>query len=70
MKKKLTNINWIGLEQGSATTKMQAMQQNTGPAYPSSAKVKRDFNAIDKELDKVLAKEGVEGDSALNGLFK
>jgi hypothetical protein len=46
------------------------MQSSSGPAYPSSAKVKRDFNAIDKELDKVLSKDGAEGDSALNGLFK
>ena len=70
MKKALDNINWIGLEQGSATSKVQAMQSSSGPAYPSSAKVKRDFNAIDKELDKVLSKDGAEGDSALNGLFK
>ena len=46
------------------------MQNSVLPSYPSSAKVKRDFNAIDKELDKVLSKEGGEGDSALNSLFK
>jgi hypothetical protein len=70
MKKKLENINWIGLESGSATTRVEALQNTALPSYPSSAKVKRDFNAIDKELDKMLSKEGAEGDSALNGLFK
>jgi suppressor of G2 allele of SKP1 len=70
IKKKLENINWIGLESGSATTLLEKMQNNVVPAYPSSSKVKRDFNAIDKELDKMLSKEGGEGDSALNGLFK
>lgn len=70
IKKKVDNINWIGLEHGSASTRVEAMQNNSLPSYPSSAKVKRDFNAIDKELDKILAKEGGEGDAALNTLFK
>ena len=70
IKKKVDNINWIGLERGSASTRVEAMQNSVLPAYPSSAKVKKDFNAIDKELDRVLAKEGGEGDAALNTLFK
>lgn len=70
IKKKSEKINWGGLESGSATTLLEKMQNNVVPAYPSSSKVKRDFNAIDKELDKMLSKESTEGDSALNGLFK
>ena len=40
------------------------------PAYPSSSKKKRDWNALDKEIESELANDKPEGDAALNGLFK
>ena len=40
------------------------------PSYPSSSKVKRDWSALDKEIEKEIADDKPEGDAALNGLFK
>lgn len=41
-----------------------------GPAYPSSSKKKKNWDAIDKEIEKEIANDKPEGDQALNGLFK
>jgi len=40
------------------------------PSYPSSSKTKRNWDNIDKEIEKQTAKDKPEGDEALNGLFK
>jgi len=41
-----------------------------GPSYPTSSKIKKDWSAIDREIEKDMSKEKPEGDAALNGLFK
>jgi hypothetical protein len=62
------SITWKGLEMGSGSTPTMMTSNTSGPAYPSSAKVKRDWSAVDSEMEKAMGKD--DGDSALNGLFK
>ena len=41
----------------------QALEAGWAPSYPSSSKVKKDWNKIDKECDELLKDEG--GDPAM-----
>ena len=63
----------MGIEQGSSglpSTAGVSAPVNTGvPSYPSSSKKKRDWSAVDKEMEKESGGKP-EGDEALNGLFK
>lgn len=71
-KKAAEDLNWRALEAGSGGAMAIPAQAATGPkpSYPSSSKVKRDWTALDKEIESELSKDKPEGDQALNGLFK
>merc|ERR1712098_763173 len=58
---KVGAVNWTALEKVAVA---KAPTQ-----YPSS-KGKRDWNAIDKDCEKELSSEKLEGDESLNKLFK
>jgi len=67
LKKVDTTLQWSGLESGAA----QAVISHTSTAaYPSSNKSKKNWAAIDKEIERDFAKEKPEGDAAMNDLFK
>ena len=70
LKKVDESITWKGLEMGSGSTPTMMASNTSGPSYPSSAKVKKDWDAVDNEMEKDMAKDKDDGDSALNGLFK
>ena len=73
-KKAAEDLNWRVLESSSATGGATAIpaQAASGPkpSYPSSSKVKRDWGALDREIENELKDDKPEGDAALNGLFK
>ena len=51
---------------------VQVASAGARPSYPTSSKVKKDWSALDREIESELAqdqKDGKGGD-ALNGLFK
>ena len=68
LKKADTTLNWSGIESGTATA--MPVPTQTQASYPSSNKVAKNWNAIDKEIDRDLNKEKPEGDAAMNDLFK
>lgn len=73
LKKQTDDMTWRALEQTAAGGAMAIPAQASSgpkPSYPSSSKVKRDWSALDKEIDKEIADDKPEGDAALNGLFK
>jgi len=72
LKKASDDLNWVVLEQSTSSVQAIPATASTGPrpSYPSSSKVKRDWNSLDKQIDSELSKEKPEGDAALNGLFK
>lgn len=74
-KKAAEDLNWRVLEISAAAGGItaipaQAASTGTGPSYPSSSKVKKDWGKIDKELTNEMKDDKPEGDAALNGLFK
>lgn len=40
------------------------------PTYPTSSKKAKNWDEIDREINKEMEKEKPEGDAALNSLFK
>lgn len=72
LKKTVDNVNWVTLEAQNVSGASAIPAAATGPvpAYPTSSKKKKDWGALDKEIEKELADEKPEGDAALNGLFK
>ena len=72
LKKATDDMTWRGLEQGTGAAQAIPAAAATGPkpSYPSSSKVKRDWSALDRDIEKELADDKPEGDAALNGLFK
>jgi len=66
LKKADTTLNWGGIETGAATPQPATQQAS----YPSSNKKAKNWDAIDKEIDRDLNKEKPEGDAAMNDLFK
>lgn len=74
VKKAAEDLNWRMLEASDASTGASAIPAQAAsagkPCYPTSSKTKKDWNAIDKEIDNELTAEKPEGDQALNGLFK
>ena len=66
VKKAAEDLNWRVLEAGSGANGVTAVPAQAasgpGPSYPSSSKVKRDWTALDKEIDSELAKDKPEGD--------
>lgn len=73
-KKQAEDLNWRVLEASASAGGVTAIPAQAasgpGPSYPSSSKVKKDWNAIDKEIETEIAGDKPEGDQALNGLFK
>jgi suppressor of G2 allele of SKP1 len=63
--KKNLGVQWSSLEKAKVVA-----AASDGPAYPSSSKVKRDWDQIDKDIEADFKKEKPEGDAALNNLFK
>jgi len=63
--KKSIGVQWRDLEKQA-----EAPSGLDQPQYPSSSKVKRDWNKIDQDIDAELKAEKPQGDEALNGLFK
>ncbi len=49
---------------------MAPLKNQSVPAYPTSSKNKKNWDKVDKEMDKEMSKEKPEGDIALNDLFK
>lgn len=73
LKKVSEDLNWRVLEGGSpggVSSIPVTVANGPAPSYPSSSKVKRDWDAIDKEIERETENEKPEGDAALNGLFK
>ena len=76
LKKAIENVNWISLEKGvevkpltiAAPITTNGVQKT--PSYPSSSKIKKNWDKIDKEITKEESKDKPEGDAALNALFK
>ena len=77
LKKVQEGVNWISLEPtkaGSAVTQAAAVAvQQPSPADPQKVRPyasNKNWDQIDREIQKDLDSEKPEGDSALNGLFK
>ena len=74
MKKQVENVNWMGIEKGGDTKTLATQIITTNapnvPSYPTSSKKKKNWDEIDREINKEMKNEKPEGDAALNGLFK
>ena len=66
IKKETEDVNWRTLEaqdEASANTAIPAqVTSGAKPSYPTSSKKKRDWNALDKEIEQELAQDKPEGD--------
>ena len=69
-------MNWVILEKGQEDKLKGAAQiptdnGETKPVnYPSSSKKPKNWDKIDKDIEKEMALEKPEGEAALNSLFK
>ena len=76
VKKATEDVNWRMLEAGSSSAVTQVPAQVTAaqgskPSYPSSSKVKRDWNAVDREIETELKKDPLpKGGDAMGGLWR
>ena len=73
LKKEVETFQWVTLEQQNATKAANISSGNMQgftPSYPSSSKVKKDWDNIDKEITKELENEDVKGNDAMMKLFK
>jgi suppressor of G2 allele of SKP1 len=75
--KKRDGLRWTNLEGNPIEAeKVQPIPQEIleaqeqPPKYPSSSKKSRDWDKIEKEIEKQEAEESPEGDAALNALFQ
>ncbi|XP_034946021.1 protein SGT1 homolog [Chelonus insularis] len=74
--KKRDALRWTVLEGNPAVSDSvqpiprEILQSNQPPKYPSSSKKSKDWNKVEKELEKQEADEKLEGDAALNSLFQ
>jgi suppressor of G2 allele of SKP1 len=64
--KKSIGVQWKDLEKSTAPPPSGLDQ----PLYPTSSKVKKDWNQIDQDIDREEKAEKPQGDEALNKLFK
>jgi len=64
--KKNVGYQWKDLEKAQMVVESTPDQ----PAYPTSNKQKRDWSAIDREIESEMKAEKPQGDEALNTLFK
>lgn len=74
LKKEVENFQWVTLErQGAAAASSITNNGNIQgfkPSYPSSSKVKKDWDNIDKQISKELDQEDVKGNDAMMKLFR
>jgi suppressor of G2 allele of SKP1 len=74
LKKAVENVNWMGVEKGGEAkllaTSAPTESLSNPPAYPTSSKSKKNWDAINKDIKKAEETEKPEGDAALNSLFK
>ena len=65
-------MNWVQIVKGGQARMMAQGEVNNNfkVGYPTSNKNKTNWDQIDKNIKKDLAKEKPEGDEALNNLFK
>jgi len=75
LKKKHDNVNWMSLEKSEGTQNIAQIAPVSGtsdiqPLYPSSSKHPKNWDKIDKDIEKEMANEKPEGEAALNSLFK
>ncbi|CAD6237279.1 GSCOCG00002229001-RA-CDS [Cotesia congregata] len=74
--KKRDGLRWNSLEGNPATKEaikpipQEILQANQPPKYPSSSKKSKDWNKVEKEIEKQEAEEKPEGEAALNSLFQ
>ena len=66
LKKEIEGFNWVTLEKDKVKESLNDTKQS---AYPSSSKIKKNWDQIDKELDKELA-DNPESNEAMMNLFK
>lgn len=74
LQKEIENFQWVTLEKQSAAASSSLTDngniQGFKPTYPSSSKVKKDWDNIDKQISKELDQEDVKGNDAMMKLFK
>jgi len=73
LKKEVENFQWVTLEKqnAAAVTNISGGNiQGFKPTYPTSSKVKKDWDNIDKEIGKELESEDVKGNDAMMKLFR
>ncbi|KAG8039859.1 hypothetical protein G9C98_000588 [Cotesia typhae] len=74
--KKRDGLRWNSLEGNPATKEaikpipQEILQANQPPKYPSSSKKSKDWDKVEKEIEKQEAEEKPEGEAALNSLFQ
>lgn len=71
--KKQEGFRWNSLEDNSIKVNVQALPaevKKQPPKYPSSCKKSKDWDKVEKELEKQEAEEKPEGEDALNALFQ
>ena len=66
LKKEIEGFNWVTLEKEKVK---ELISDNKISAYPTSSKVKKNWEQIDKELDKEM-KDNPESNEAMMNLFK
>ncbi|KAH0550542.1 protein SGT1 homolog [Cotesia glomerata] len=74
--KKRDGLRWNSLEGNPATKEaikpipQEILQANQPPKYPSSSKKSKDWDKVEKEIEKQEAEDKPEGEAALNSLFQ
>jgi suppressor of G2 allele of SKP1 len=53
LKKEVENFNWVSIDRA----KVKEVASNVVPSYPTSAKVKKDWNNVEKEINQELAND-------------
>jgi suppressor of G2 allele of SKP1 len=72
LKKEVENFQWVTLEKQNSAVNITSNGNLQGfkPTYPTSSKVKKDWDNIDKEITRELDKEDIVGNDAMMKLFK
>lgn len=73
MQKSQENFTWLCLEKNQQPKLLATAIPTTTevkPSYPTSSKKPKNWDQIDKDIEKEILKEKPEGDAALNTLFK
>jgi len=76
MEKAKTGVKWVALTSEGGDMDVDGLQtmvaagSSSAPSYPTSNKKQIDWDQMDKEVSEELEGEKLEGDAALNKLFK